>query len=106
MNEWEVWLAEVAFEEDITILKKRPVLVLEPGIAVSLATKITSHAPRASYVGEYQISNWQGAGLLKPSTIRLSQIFEIDRKHMIRKLRDLQPEDILNVEKILNKLKW
>lgn len=105
MNEWEIWLAEVAYEDNPTDSKKRPVLILQPGLAVSLVSKITSHAPRSNYYGEYQISDWQGAGLLYPSTIRLSQRFDLNHNYMIRKLGNLQPVDILNVEKILSRLR-
>lgn len=105
MNEWEIWLAKVAYEDDPAIYKKRPVLILQSGLAVCLVSKITSHAPRPNYDGEYQISDWQGAGLLRPSTIRLSQRFELKHGYMIRKLGNLQPVDILNVEKILSKMR-
>lgn len=104
MNKWEIWLAQVAFEDFPERHKKRPVLVLQTGTVVILSTKITGHEPRSYCWGEYKIIDWRGAGLVKQSTIRLSKRFGLSSDAFIRKLGDLQPIDRMNIEKLLDEL--
>lgn len=49
-NEWEVWWATVAFEDDDDS-KVRPVIVFENREAYILSLKVTSHPPRRNYQG-------------------------------------------------------
>ena len=54
---WEVWWAEVYFEDHPEEAKRRPVLVLENQTCIVLSLKITSHPPRMdSFMGEYVCS--------------------------------------------------
>lgn len=69
MNEWEIWLAKVSFEDNPNVIKNRPVLILQNNTAIFISAKITSHAPRNDFPGEYKIIEWETAGLKKESTI-------------------------------------
>lgn len=103
-NKWELWFADVYFEDNPTISKKRPVLVLSRTEAIVLCNKITSHAPRLNCQGEYQLKDWKNAGLLKPSTIRLSQRFKLNIDKFIFKIGRLSSSDVLAIIDELNNL--
>ena len=67
-NSWEVWWAIVKFENSEES-KVRPVVVLENQEAFIISLKVTSHKPRDTYSGEYDLMRWSDAGLTKPSTV-------------------------------------
>ena len=66
----------VTFKEDeLTLVKDkrsklRPVVVLDPDIPLCIVVEVTSHSKRDK--NDYEIDNWVGAGLSKPSVIRFS----------------------------------
>ena len=100
-NRWEVWYAKVAYEDDITKVKERPVLVMENRICYVLSLKITSHAPRANFSGEYSLVKWKEAGLHKQSTVRTSKRIRLIETDFIHKIGRLHPVDIIGIENIL-----
>ena len=102
LNKWDIWLAKVAFEDAPEITKNRPVLIMDNMQCLVLSFKITSHTPRTSYKDEYQIIEWQKAGLLKPSTLRISKKILLPKDSFIFKLGKLQPIDKNNVINILS----
>lgn len=60
--------------KNINNLKKRPVLIIDRGRAISLTLEVTSHAPITdSNHWEYPIEKWQEAGLKKPCTIKFTE---------------------------------
>lgn len=65
---WEIWWARVKFE-DSEECKVRPVIVLEDAVAYIISLKVTRHAPRNNYAGEYVLLDWQEEGLQKESTV-------------------------------------
>ena len=89
----------MAFEEG-TDGKERPVLVLEDGTVYVIALMITSHDQRNIY-GEYDITKWQSAGLKNPSTIRITRKLKLEETDLIRKMGDLQPYDIVMLQRFL-----
>lgn len=102
MNEfapWDIWWANVQFEETSEI-KRRPVIILDTGEVFALSLKVTSHEARNVW-GEYEIVKWQSAGLPKPSTARLTQIYQIDYMAFSQKIGRLHPFDIANIQKLL-----
>ncbi len=74
---WEVWWADVAFEDAPHIRKRRPVVVLDHQNAIVLSLKVTSHTPRSQFAGEYALAYWQEAGLSKPSTVRITKLLRL-----------------------------
>ncbi len=105
LNKWDIWLAKVAFEDAPDIIKKRPVLILDDMKCLVLSLKITSHSPRGHYKDEYQIIEWEKAGLLKPSTLRISKKLLLPKDSFLTKLGELQPIDKKNVINILSSKK-
>lgn len=98
---WEVWWADVAFEDQPSITKRRPVLVLDHQTCIILSLKITSHAPREEFFGEYALQKWHAAGLTKPSTVRISKVLRLQRSDFAEKIGDLHPVDISVIERYL-----
>ena len=74
---FDVWLARVYFSDRPDIAKIRPVLVVDAEADMITIAKITSHSPRSAFEGEVSLTRWQDAGLLKPSTVRCSQVFKM-----------------------------
>jgi len=80
---WEIWLARLSFNDKPDVAKHRPVLVLEVVGHDMLAAKITSHIPRDEF-GKFAIMQWSEAGLVRPSTVRCSQLFTIPDTNLAR----------------------
>lgn len=100
MNSGEIWFARFYYDDDATRYKDRPVYIISD-TNVALCAKITTHAPREKYGYEYEIVEWENAGLEKPSTIRLSQQLIIPQSDFQFRIGRLDSNDILNVQKIL-----
>lgn len=94
MSKWDIYLANVPFE-DLSQFKIRPVLILDDTAVLVDCLKMTSHVPRRD---EYALKDWKGAGLKKPTTIRMSKRLRLTSKQLIKKLGVLQPIDILEVK--------
>lgn len=100
-NKWEIWLAQVKFEDNPSVIKRRPVLIISPSVSCIISLKITGHAPRATYEGEYLIKKWREAGLDKESTIRVSKKLRLINTDFVHKIGRLQPIDIIEIQKQL-----
>lgn len=98
---WEIWWADVAFEDQPALTKRRPVLVLDAQTCVILSLKITSHVPREEFFGEYALQKWRAAGLAKPSTVRISKVLRLGRSDFDEKIGNLHPVDITVIERYL-----
>lgn len=103
MNRWDLWLANVYFEDDPTQSKQRPVVIVSMNPTVCISLKITSHAKR-NCMGEYEIKEWGFAGLNCPSVIRASKICRLKESDFYRKIGRLHPIDIKNLIHILSNL--
>lgn len=89
---WEIWLAWFEYEEH-NDAKRRPVLIISPEEVVVLSAMITSHKSRDVW-GEHEIINWKSAGLMVPSTVRLSRTEKLRPEDFERKIGTLHPVDI------------
>lgn len=102
-EKWSIWLANVKYD-DFNKMKKRPVLILNNNSFVIEGFKITTHKPRENYIGEYPIIKWKEAGLLEPSTIRLTKLVELRDNDFDYYLGKLQDEDIKNIKNLIIQL--
>ena len=96
---WEVWFASVRFEDSPDV-KARPVVVTSSGAVYVCALKVTSHKPRNRW-GEYQLKQWQYAGLKYESTVRVEKQIRLERRDMIHRLGTLHPIDILGIQDVI-----
>ena len=95
VTKWDIYIADVPFE-DLPQSKPRPVIILEDSVVLIDCLKMTSHPPRP---GEYALQKWHEAGLLKPTTVRLSKSLLLPLNALRKRLGALHPIDILEIEK-------
>lgn len=106
VKQYEIWLAEVKFEQDHHEVKKRPVLILDSEeIYYVEVSQITSHELRDWDWFDYEITDYKACGLKKPSTIRLNKVVSLVERNLIHKIGELTRLDIINVEIILKRRK-
>jgi len=72
--------------------KDRPALViLDTGDSDVVVGKITRRRYSTPY--DVNLTDWQGAGLLAPSVLRVHKLATIDKKYVRRTLGNLSPTD-------------
>lgn len=59
MKIWEIWFAKFPFEEDPSIEKERPVIILNVEPLEVLSVKVTSHKIRNEDEYDIAIEHWQ-----------------------------------------------
>lgn len=89
--------AYVYYEDDPTNGKIRPVLVISPEESFVLSLKMTSHAPRQEFPGEYQVVRWMQAGLRKPTTVRISKLLKVRYEDLIKIRGRLDETDMFQI---------
>jgi hypothetical protein len=97
VRKWEVWLAEVPFE-DIDGSKLRPVIIMNDYMYQVECIKLTGQRPRA---GEYKLLDWESAGLHKLTVARISQVRILDKSRFRQKIGKLKRLDRLNLQKLI-----
>lgn len=97
MRVWELWFADFPFEEDPTIIKKRPVIILNVEPLEVLSVKVTSKQARTVDKYDTPIVHWQYAGLSKPSVARISKTMFLDKNKFKAKIGTLHDEDKVSV---------
>lgn len=102
MNRWEIWEADVPFE-DKKGHKKRPVLILSEKDMMVFSLKMTSHDARYKMLeGEYEIMKWKEAGLAKPTVIQCSKRLKLCKNNFTGKqFGRLSALDIVGIQAIL-----
>lgn len=105
METYDIYLCDVFFldpdEEGSFLSKKRPVLIIDGTAYLIQVAEITSHEPREWDSGDYAIMDWEEAGLLKPSTVRLNLQLQVAAFMLERRLGRLSIRDIANIDKML-----
>lgn len=101
-NRWDIWEADVPFEE-INQSKKRPVVILSEREALVLSLKMTSHEPRYKKLeGEYELMKWAEAGLLKPTVVQCSKVLRLNKGALTnKKYGRLAATDIIGLTQLL-----
>lgn len=97
---WDIYWANVAFSDDPSQWKKRPVLIIDNRDAYILSYSMT-HVSRPSET-EYQVIEWVKAGLSQPTTIRIGHFVDVTYS-LVCYIGRLQKVDIDNVKKICAK---
>jgi mRNA interferase MazF len=102
MSTWaqgEVLLAFLPFSDGLGG-KRRPVLVVHDfGDADLLVVPVTSHPARLA--ADVILTDWKGAGLRIPSTVRVGKLATIEKSCIVRKLGALPPDDALRFGRTL-----
>ena len=100
MNRWDVWLADVPFEDIPSERKPRPVLIMDNAIIVLGAFKMTTHSPRDAL--DYRLIDYKAAGLPMETVVRLSKFLVLDAVDFIRPFGRLSLIDIMAIQKLLS----
>lgn len=102
MNRWEIWEANVPFEEGIGS-KKRPVMILSEKEFFVFSLKMTSHEPRYRKLdGEYEVLKWKEAGLRYPTVIQCSKRLKLEKRMFTGvKYGRLSAADIIGMQTML-----
>lgn len=91
-KEYDLWWTMVKFDDDPEQEKERPVMVISPRKDSATGFYVTSQNPRPGY-RDYVISDWKGAGLEKPSTIRLDKTVPLNKEICRKKIGELSKTD-------------
>lgn len=100
MKKYEIWWAEVIFE-DSEEKKTRPILILSDMAFLISAYKITSQGK--THLTQCPIKRWQEAGLEKESYIIYDKPIRLKKDKLISKIGTLHIGDIFALERIVNK---
>lgn len=92
----DIWYAYVAYEDDPTKGKDRPVLILSVKNDKVIAAPITKHAKRKYDNYDLPIAKWQYTSLPLPSTVRIKKTFEMPLEQLDYKKGNMHPEDFIN----------
>jgi mRNA interferase MazF len=88
-----------------SIFKKRPAVIISSNIYNNISPDVvimavTSQTGKTVGIGQCVITEWQGAGLLKPSSIKAA-ISTINHSLILMRLGKLSKNDILSMENSL-----
>lgn len=99
---WEIWYACVSFEEDSTLDKLRPALIL-PNTSSSIQVYKISSQPW-KYETEYPIFYWQLAGLSKPSNIDIRRAIVVPSVSLVKFVGRLHLIDLYHLKEMMAQL--
>lgn len=91
-RKWEIWWAEVRFEDDPSEYKVRPVLVMDNKETFLVSFKITSKTHHEGY----KIQFWREAGLTKESLVIVRRL-KIKDDDFRDKIGVLHQKDIIGL---------
>ena len=98
MNRWDVYWADVPFEEDALQCKRRPVVIASDRTVYVLVLRVTSHAARLDDPYDYTLQEWGFAGLTKESVVRVRKIAQLRPEAIGEYIGRLHPVDILGIQ--------
>ena len=97
-KKWEVWFAEVKYEDSDEI-KKRPILVIGENKGLIISLKMTSKKARDKL--DYPLKHWAKVGLDKETVVRTSKICQLIDSDLIWKIGRLSEYDLIQIQNIL-----
>ena len=105
IKEWDIWLAEVLFEDKPDESKIRPVLILgnEDAICIDVA-KITSKNKKKR-IFDILIEDYCECGLDKLSTLKLDKKIKLNKGKLHKRIGRLTRKNIIQAKIILNRRK-
>ncbi|MBD2409267.1 growth inhibitor [Nostoc calcicola FACHB-389] len=97
-----VLLLKLPFSDAVTF-KLRPVLLLlDTGDDDVIVARITSQITQTAF--DVEIIEWQQAGLMRPSVVRLHKINTVEKRLLERQLGTLQPNDWTKVRQHIHQI--
>lgn len=77
MNRWDIYWADMPYEENPSESKMRPVIIAKDKSVYVLVIRVTSKHARDCDPYDYELQKWKEAGLDRPSTVRVAKIAQI-----------------------------
>ncbi len=106
MNRWDIYWADVPFEDDPSVSKKRPVIVAKDSSPVYVLTfKVTSKDVREYDPGDYPLMYWKESGLKKPCVARLLKICKLSPDVFGDYIGRVHAADAFRMQQIMQMLK-
>lgn len=105
MKRWDIYWAEVPYEDDPTQTKLRPAIIARDKIVTVLVIRVTSHSARDDDPYDYEIQEWKAAGLKEPSTVRVSKIVQILPEKICDYIGRLSIGDIFEIQCLMDEYK-
>ena len=88
---------------DVTRGKRRPALVLlDTGDEDIVVARVTSQVVRGPF--DVELAEWQGAGLVLPSVVRVHKVATVEKRLVERRLGALTPGDWVRVRAVIQQL--
>ena len=91
---WDIYWADVAYEDNPEIIKKRPVVIKSDGGAFIMSFYATSQPSKPEY-DCYPIKQWREAGLDKPTVVRLDKCLRLEPNDFHEYIGHLTEQDAL-----------
>lgn len=105
MNLWDVYWADMPFEENPSQTKERPVIIIKDALVYVLTLRVTSHAARQNDPYDYSLQFWQEAGLTKASVVRVSKLAQLQPGAIGQKIGRIHAADAIEIQKLMRKRK-
>lgn len=99
VKKWEVWLANVMYEDQLNLSKNRPVVIYSQTECFILSLKVSSQNPR-TYRDDYELKKWKEAGLSRPSYVSI-RFIKVVCDDLVCRLGRLHTLDVKALEKML-----
>ena len=101
MNRWDVYWADMPFEEDAAQVKRCPVVIAKDAIVYVLTLRVTSHEARQADPYDYPLQFWQEAGLKRESVVRVRKLAQIRPEAIHGQIGRIHPADALEIQKLM-----
>lgn len=106
MRRWDIYWADVPFEDDPGQSKIRPVIIArDASPAYVLTLKVTSQEARDYDPGDFPITYWKAAGLNEPSVVRIRKISQLTPDRFGDYIGRIQAADAFAIQEKMNELK-
>lgn len=106
MKLWDIYWADVPYEDDPAASKKRPVIIAKDNSPVYVLTfKMTSKEPRENDLGDYALKYWKESGLEEPSTVRLMKISQITPDRIGDYIGRVHAVDAFRIQQTIGEIK-
>lgn len=102
MKRWDVYWADVPFEDDPTQIKRRPVIIARDSVVYVLTLRVTTHSPRMCDPYDYQLIEWKYANLNSPSVVRIRKLAKLKPEEIHDYIGSLHPADRLGIQTKMN----
>jgi mRNA interferase MazF len=95
----DIWLARVAFRDNPSVLKPRPVVIVGNEMAIDIDVIVDPITDLNNKRDDFDVEviHWQVAGLAKPSIVRTSKPTTMHESMFIKRLGEMHEEDFENV---------